>query len=111
MIGGLCVLYAMRKSATSPRLALLKNATTCSSLYGARTRIGSPDTCRWFEETFTEWNQDGGFTCYETSNGKLTLHEACMKNEECTSTEDLHSFRQPENARPLEYGCHAGSAR
>ena len=34
-----------------------------------------------------------------------------MKKEECTTTEDLHSFRQRESAHPLEYGCHAGSGR
>jgi hypothetical protein len=33
-----------------------------------------------------------------------------MKKEECIATNDLHSFRQQESARPPEYGCHAGSA-
>ena len=75
MIGGLCLLYALKNdSALAQGLPYSKSAQHALA-YAPRELSLARQTLADGLRKLYESNQDGGFTCYESSDGSFT----CMK--------------------------------
>ena len=75
MIGGLCVLYAMTKDSAQAQGLPYSKSEQRAPAYTAQELALARQTLADGLRKLYESNQDGGFTCYETSNGNFT----CMK--------------------------------